>query len=337
MNRISRKLFVGFVWMALAFLLVSCNAPTTEEEDPSARQTAVAQTVDASLLTSQPQQATTEVPQATDTPAGTALPSDTPATTAVTPTNENEDVVGDDRAEFVADVTIPDYSEHLLGDEITKTWRVRNVGDTTWTTDYYLEFDKGQILGAPEKINLTNEVGPNNFVDLSVDFIVPDEAGEYTSYWQLRNGDDELVGIDDEGTPLSIYMVINAVEEGGAVATSTGTSGGIAGGAKVTGATVSVDDANYSGSCPAQVTFTYTVTTSNAGKVNFYLDLTPISPPGYSFDATPDYSESFTGGYTVTYTYTLFSNSSVTATAKVIAVGEKTYTSSPINFKINCN
>lgn len=339
MKRIGRIVFGFSVLMVTAVWLAACNMPANEEEDPSIQQTSVAQTVEASLLITQEQGAATDTPQITEAPTNTALPSETPAVTA---TGEKTEVVGEDRAEFVADVTIQDYSEHLVGTEITKTWRVRNVGETTWTTDYYLDFDKGEILGAPTTINLPKEVGPNDFVDLSVDFTVPSATGEYTSYWHLRNGDGELVGIDEEDTPLSLYMVITAVKEGGAVATSTGTSGGsssggISGGAKVTGATVSVDNANVSGSCPADVTFTYTVTTSNAGKVNFQLVLTAVSPAAYTFDKTPEYSINFTGGYTVTYTYTLISSSSVTATAKVVAVGSNTFNSSAINFKINCN
>ncbi|MEJ2758068.1 MAG: NBR1-Ig-like domain-containing protein [Anaerolineales bacterium] len=341
MKQKGRILFGLVVLMLTAALLAACNVPantTNEDEDPSIQQTSVAETVEASLLITQEQEAATDTPQVTQAPTNTPVPSEAPDATA---TGENTDVVGEDRAEFVADVTIPDYSEHLVGTEITKTWRIRNVGESTWTTDYYLDFDKGEKLGASDTSNLPKEVGPNDFVDISVDFIVPDATGEYTSYWHLRNADDELVGIDEEDTPLSLYMVINAVSAGGAVATSTGTSGGssggISGGAKVTGATVSVDDSNYSGSCPADVTFTYTVTTSNAGKVNFQLVLTAVSPAAYTFDPTPEYSINFTGGYTVTYTYTLISSSSVTATAKVVAVGSNTYNSSPINFKINCN
>lgn len=339
MKQIVRKSLPLSMLLLAVVLLAACTMPSSEENDAAAQQTAVAQTVEASLATAvvSEEPTTAAAPTATTAVQTTAS---TQATSAVTQTPE-EETVGDDRAEFIADVTIQDYSEQVVEDEITKTWRIRNVGETTWTTDYYLEFEKGDQMGADAKVYLTEDVAPNAYTDLSIDFTVPADAGEYASYWRLRNGDGELVGIDEENTPLSLYTVINAVEEGGDTGDTgdggSSSSGGIAGGATVTGATVSVDDASYSGSCPGQVTFTYTVTTSTAGNVNFYLNLTPSSPAGYSFDATPEYSIAFTGGYTVTYTYTLFSNSSVSATAKVIAEGDKTFTSSPINFTINCN
>lgn len=336
MNQIVRKSLPLIFVLAAAVLLVSCTMPADGENDALAQQTAVAQTVDASLATAE----TTEAPTTAAATATTAQTEAPTQTSAVTQTPE-EETVGDDRAEFIADVTIQDYSEQVVEDEITKTWRIRNVGETTWTTDYYLDFDKGEQMGADVQIFLTEEVPPNDYVDLSIDFTVPATAGEYTSYWRLRNGDGELVGIDEENNPLSLFTVIQAVEEGGDTGDGgdggSSSSGGISGGATIAGATVSVDDASYSGSCPAQVTFTYTVTTSTAGNVEFYLSLTPTSPSGYTFDATPEYSIAFTGGYTVTYTYTLFSNSSVSATAKVIAMGDDTYNSSPISFSINCN
>jgi hypothetical protein len=79
------------------------------------------------------------------------------------------------------------------------------------------------------------------------------------------------------------------------------------------------------------------VTTSNAGKVNFQLKFGVISPAGYKFDPTPQYSVDFSGGYTVTYTYSLFSSNAVNATAKVEAVGSNTITSAPVSFSVKCN
>jgi hypothetical protein len=332
-----------FLTVLFVILLAGCNLPTNTDE--STQQTAVAQT-EAANVGQQPSQTAVQVTATATEPAGSEgtssqngsqTPEASPTSiqlpsTTLTPTEEE---IGEDRAEFISDVTIPDYSEVQTGEEITKTWRVRNSGTTTWTTDYVVEFNKGEILGAPSQIKLPKSVKPNEFIDISIDFTVPTATGEHSSYWILKNADGQRVGVAEEGKFFTMYMVIMAVSDSGDGGTSS--SGGISGGAKVTNATVSVDDASYSGSCPAQLTFTYKVTTSNAGKVNFKLKFGVVSPAGYKFDPPPDYSVDFTGGYTVTYSYTLFSSNSVNATVKVEAIGSNTFTSDPVSFKVNCN
>jgi len=338
----SKSLLKLSLFVLVVILLVSCNMPADTNE--TAQQTAAAQTVDASIQ-DQPTN-TPEPPKPTETTSADGQTGDQGGQQSgeITPTVAQEesptptqtgDEIGDDVAEFIADITIPDYSEFKAGETITKTWRVRNAGTTTWSTDYTVVFEKGEKLGAPTSINLPKSVGPNQFVDISIDFEVPSAAGEYSSYWNLKNPDGQKVGVAEEGKYFTMFMIIRSVDETDDGGTST--SGGITGGAKITNATVSVDKANYSGSCPAQLTFTYTVTTSKAGKVNFNLKFNVISPSGYVFDAPPEYSVNFTGGYTVTYTYTLFSSDSVNATVKVVAVGSNTYTSAPVSFKVKCN
>lgn len=334
MLRIVRVLIVI---AAAALVLSACNFPTPEANP--AEQTMMAETVAAAVDQATPvsgdpgESASTPTATTEGQPAET-LGTDTSATPGPTATDEIE--TGDDQAEFIADVTIPDYSEIETGEEFTKTWRIRNTGTTTWSAEYVLEFEKGQKMGAPTQVPLGKEVKPNQMVDISVEFTAPDTAGEYTSYWILKNEDNQRVGVADEDKYLSLFTIIEAVKPGSG---DGGSSGGasISGGAKVTGASVTVSPKNYSGSCPGEVNFNYTVTTSNAGKVQFNLVFNVISPNGYKFDPAPQYEVSFTSGYTVNYSYTLFSSNSVTATVRVRAVGSNEYLSPPVEFTVNCN
>ena len=342
MKRSQPVLLIGTLLVIILVLLAGCNMPNNADE--LALQTQSAQTEEAGQQI-QPTN-TVEIPVPTETETAdsgdsgnqeeTSVPVGTITVTlepSVTPTKEGEEI-GEDRAEFISDVTIPDYTEFETGEDIVKTWRIRNSGTTTWTTDYIIEFEKGEKLGAPTQIKLPKSVKPNEFIDISIEFTVPNATGEYSSYWILKNEEGQRVGVAEEGKHLSIFMIILAVSDTGSSGSSS--SGGIAGGAKVTNATVTVDDASFSGTCPAQLTFTYKVTTSNAGKVNFKLKFGVISPTGYTFDPPPEYTENFSGGYTVTYTYTLFSSNSVNATVRVEAVGSNTFTSAPLSFKVNC-
>lgn len=342
MKRTQTVLLIGSLAVIMLALLAGCNMPSNA--DALAQQTQAAQTEEASQQVVPTN--TVEIPVPTKTESTSDDDSDSQDSTPIpvgtitvtlepspTPTKEGEEI-GEDRAEFISDVTIPDYTEVETGEDIVKTWRIRNSGTTTWTTDYIIEFEKGEKLGAPTQIKLPKSVRPNEFIDISIEFTVPNSAGEYSSYWILKNEDGQRVGVAEEDKHLSIFMIINAVSDTGDSGSSS--SGGISGGAKVTNATVTVDDASFSGSCPAQLTFTYKVTTSNAGKVNFKLKFGVISPTGYTFDPPPEYSVDFSSGYTVTYTYTLFSANSVNATVRVEAVGSNTFTSAPLNFKVNC-
>ena len=344
------RFFVLVLILLGATLLVSACTLPTDEEDEAAKQTAIAQTVEAALPdeTSDEPTATPTAEDVADDETGTdsdageedddnttILATNTPTATPDGDEDDDDDSTsdGEDKAKFVTDVTIPDGSEFEPGEKITKTWRVQNVGDTTWTTDYTIVFKEGERLGAPVTIPMPEEVKPNEMIDLSIEFTVPSVAGEYRSDWMFKNADGKEFGTG-EGYKFPIYLVIVSTEDGGG---DSSDSGGISGGAKVTGATVSVDKPNFSGKCPPTITFTYTVTTSNAGKVNFNLVFTAISPSGFKFDPPPEYSVDFTGGYTVTYTYTFLPSNSVNATARVKAVGSNTFTSDPINFSINCN
>src|SRR5512145_1793119 len=57
-----------------------------------------------------------------------------------------------DRAQFIADVTVPDGTRFDPGATFKKTWRLKNIGTCTWTTSYSLVFDSGEKMGAASSI-----------------------------------------------------------------------------------------------------------------------------------------------------------------------------------------
>src|SRR5688572_4669107 len=78
-----------------------------------------------------------------------------------------------DRAQFVADVTVPDGMSFSPGATFTKTWRLRNIGTCTWSTSYSLVFDSGTQMGAPASVNFPSSVAPGGSIDLSVTMTAP--------------------------------------------------------------------------------------------------------------------------------------------------------------------
>jgi hypothetical protein len=100
-----------------------------------------------------------------------------------------------DRATFIADVNVPDGTVFNPGQPFTKTWRFRNTGKCTWTTDYALVFSTGDQMGGASSINLPAGVAPGETVDISVNLTAPANAGSYRGYWLFKNAQGGLFGI----------------------------------------------------------------------------------------------------------------------------------------------
>ena len=100
-----------------------------------------------------------------------------------------------DKMQWIADLTYDDKGMKAPpvvdpGTPFSKKWRVKNTGTCTWTTDYYLDFVRGNKPGADmggERTYLDREVRPGETYDLALDLIAPVESGVYQGFWQLFN------------------------------------------------------------------------------------------------------------------------------------------------------
>ncbi|HEY9152680.1 MAG TPA: NBR1-Ig-like domain-containing protein [Anaerolineales bacterium] len=105
-----------------------------------------------------------------------------------------------DRAQFIADVTVPDGTYIAPGATYSKTWRIKNIGTCTWTTSYSLVFDTGDQMGGPNSINLPQSVAPGQTTDLTITLTAPTTAGEYRGYWKFKDNNGVPFGIGYAGT-----------------------------------------------------------------------------------------------------------------------------------------
>lgn len=186
-------------------LLSACNLPnggTAPPPDPNAVFTAAAQTASVQLTQAAEaaaQKTTTSVPalfQPTVTPAPTLAATLPPATATI------DDKC--DKAKFIEDITISDGTEFTAGETFTKTWRVQNIGDCTWTADYALVFDAGEQMGGASPQLLMGSVAPGDQIDISVDLVAPNAPGTYTGNWQIRNNTGVLFA--------KVYVQIKVVD-----------------------------------------------------------------------------------------------------------------------------
>jgi hypothetical protein len=316
---------------SFTLILFACDqastTPTVTPPEPQAVYTAAAQTAMARLT----EQASTSAPSpapATDTPS----PSETPEVVSSPPPSSTIETGGEDAAEFVADVSIPDGTTFTAGEGFVKTWRLKNAGSSTWTSDYGLSFFSGAQMAGPGYLPLSETVRPGELADLSISLTAPAEPGVQRGYWMLSNPAGDLFGIGPQNN-LAFYVEINVEGTGGALGTATPTAFTSGDGA-VAGLSLSVVPTSYTGACPHTFSFTAQVTMANPARVTLELEA-GADDPTYNFSLPPPQSYDL-GVSTYTYSYFLELSGSVNGWARLRVTFPENLTSNQANFTLNC-
>lgn len=190
MAQIRKILALVAIGLGLLVLSACSSAEPTSTPTPDLDpfRTEVAATVFAQVT-----QALAQTPSVTPIPSPTATlaPTSTATLTApsATPTLSVSGTPGEEttnRAEWVSQ-SVADGTVFTPGESFTITWQLRNVGTSTWTTDYLFRFFSGNAFGAPEEIPLGQEVAPGQTVDISVSMTAPNTPGEYRSDWVMAD------------------------------------------------------------------------------------------------------------------------------------------------------
>lgn len=145
-----------------------------------------------------PPTATLVPPTNTPLPPTATLPP--PTATLVPPTNTPipPTPIPCNWAQFVKDVTVGDGAIYTPGAQLTKVWRLRNVGSCTWNTDYALVFVDGTAMTDKTSVKLAERIRPGETVDLSVVLAAPGKDGRYRGNWMLRSDGGKLFGIGNQ-------------------------------------------------------------------------------------------------------------------------------------------
>lgn len=224
-EKMKKIILYGFL-ILIFFSLTACNLTKqfVNPSDPNSVSTLAMQTVQA-LATEQA--FSTMVANATDIsnlPTANYVESTTAATqdsggqqnVTLTPTISNTPLPSftpnpRDKASFVKDVTIPDNTVIASDTEFTKTWRLKNDGQTTWTSDYELVFSSGNAMGGEATTKIDTTVSPGETIDLSIDLKSPTSSGEYKGEWMLRNANGKLFGLGDNADK-AFWVIINVAD-----------------------------------------------------------------------------------------------------------------------------
>jgi hypothetical protein len=199
--------------MLTALILAACNMPVIGEAPPTSAplpsqtelplvtitQPGVAPTT---TLTQAPPSPTVSAPTATFTP----LPTNTPTTS---PTSAPGACT--DKIKFIDDITIPDNTEMLPGQDFVKTWRLQNAGTCTWTNQYSLVFISGDQMNGVSPQPLAGSTAPGATLDVSASMKSPGTVGKYQGNWELQNPSGVKFGTGNNASE-PFYVLIKVVE-----------------------------------------------------------------------------------------------------------------------------
>lgn len=94
---------------------------------------------------------------------------------------------------YVADVTIPDDTIMLPGQQFVKTWRVKNTGTTSWNSKFKLEFIEGVAM-THQTSHTMPTVPPGSETEISLSLTAPTQKGTHFGDWKIKDERGVLFG-----------------------------------------------------------------------------------------------------------------------------------------------
>ncbi|MFN8404543.1 MAG: NBR1-Ig-like domain-containing protein [Anaerolineales bacterium] len=120
-------------------------------------------------------------------------------------------------ASFVADVTIPDYSDLPASSTFTKTWRIKNTGTCIWGPDYTVSHYSEEAMGAPTSWSLSVTY-PGETADISLNLIAPSSNGRHRGNFVIKNPEGKIMSVDSDSR---LWLIINVTGATASASSST--------------------------------------------------------------------------------------------------------------------
>ena len=94
---------------------------------------------------------------------------------------------------FINDISIPDDSQMLPGQQFTKTWLVQNTGGCNWQPGFKWTLISGNPMGG-STVTLSQVVTPGTQYQISVPMIAPNTTGEAVGTWKMSDANGTFFG-----------------------------------------------------------------------------------------------------------------------------------------------
>ncbi|HJS18347.1 MAG TPA: NBR1-Ig-like domain-containing protein [Anaerolineales bacterium] len=192
-----RQILSGFLIILLLAACAPAATPAEPTPDVAAVRTSAASTVVSEFTLTAAAFTATVAPSADASatePVVDATASPTTAAVAQVTNAEGTVVALCDKYSWdpeTVDVNIPDNTTMSPGQEFIKTWKIKNIGTCTWGEGYEMVFSYSSsptddaLEGVAQP--LTAAIGPQQEVEVSVQFTAPDLPGTYFSVWTMQN------------------------------------------------------------------------------------------------------------------------------------------------------
>jgi len=215
------RFFKAAAVLVSLFGLAACNLPGLTDGDLSREayiNTSAAQTVAA--LTTHVSSNRTPTPEGWPTVTFTPAPADgsrTPLPPGIpTLTRTSTPEACTNRAQFIADVTVPDGMQIMPNTRFVKTWALKNTGTCTWNSAYNVVFaGRGTAMTGQNSFPLISEgeVKPGETANARITLAAPGEPGVYRGYWMLRSADNKDFGTGENGAS-PFFVEIEVADSG---------------------------------------------------------------------------------------------------------------------------
>lgn len=179
-----RKILLFSIIVSLSIIL-SCSIPFKDREiDREATERAILKSTSQAFMDQTKSAAKEDEGEALDMQEPGDKEPEGALGSTITPGNCN-------RASFVSE-NVPDGTSFSPGYTFLKTWRIRNDGTCTWTSDYKIVFKSGNRMGGISSQNISGNIKPGEALEISTDLTAPDQAGDYSGEWNLKSPDGEF-------------------------------------------------------------------------------------------------------------------------------------------------
>ncbi len=171
--------------------LLTPSATATQESTP----TLAVPTIDTSLPTLPAPGSVTQAAPGAVLPAVTLTPMTVVQPTSAVPSRITAQWVKNDPA---------DNTIVLAGTKFDIAWTIKNIGTTTWNTNYSYGYLSGAKYFERLTYNFRKEVKPGEEVTILVDAIAPSTSGSYYTWWKIK--DDQGNNIGDVDLTITVVQ-----------------------------------------------------------------------------------------------------------------------------------
>ncbi len=207
----------GLLLLVSILILAACTpgsapAPTV---DTNLIFTAAAQTVQAQLT-----ETAAAAPTATDTPAPPAEPTATFEVPTLAPVGSGSDTTGlltatplftlaplpgavtatsagvpsNIQVQWISNEPA-DNTQLVAGQSFDIKWTFRNISQSTWNKGYYIQYLLGDKLTEKNIYHFREDgIKPNSTTSVIADGIAPSKAGEYHTWWKVKDSEGNNIG-----------------------------------------------------------------------------------------------------------------------------------------------